>query len=101
MLPAGIRRHWCPPCPDRPHHQRPPPLVSSHTPGALASPLLHGQGPEGAGGVRLYSDEVFRVRIDFGEQYPLDPPDVIFLAPAPIHPHIYRCRGWAGVGWGG
>ncbi|PNW87556.1 hypothetical protein CHLRE_02g141450v5 [Chlamydomonas reinhardtii] len=47
------------------------------------------QGPEGAGGVRLYSDEVFRVRIDFGEQYPLDPPDVIFLAPAPIHPHIY------------
>jgi hypothetical protein len=26
------------------------------------------QGPEGAGGVRLYADEVFRVRLDFPAQ---------------------------------
>lgn len=46
------------------------------------------QGPEGQG--RLYADDVFRAKIDFSENYPLDPPDVVFLAPAPVHPHIYR-----------
>ncbi|EFJ44486.1 hypothetical protein VOLCADRAFT_95153 [Volvox carteri f. nagariensis] len=45
------------------------------------------QGPEGHG--RLYADEVFRIRIDFTENYPLDPPDVVFIPPVPIHPHIY------------
>lgn len=45
------------------------------------------QGPEGVS--RIYSDEVFRLRIEFGEQYPLDPPDITFVPPSPVHPHIY------------
>lgn len=49
------------------------------------------QGPEGVS--RIYSDEVFRLRIEFGEQYPLDPPDITFVPPSPVHPHIYRCVG--------
>lgn len=45
------------------------------------------QGPDG--GARLYDGEVFRVRISFTDRYPLEPPEVVFLAPSPIHPHIY------------
>lgn len=28
--------------------------------------------------------------IKFTDRYPLEPPEVVFLTPTPIHPHIYR-----------
>lgn len=45
------------------------------------------QGPEGGG--RLYEGDVFRLRVLFPDRYPLEPPEVIFMSPTPIHPHIY------------
>lgn len=48
------------------------------------------QGPDGAKGMpRLYEGEIFRLQIKFTERYPLEPPEVVFLPEAPIHPHIY------------
>lgn len=47
------------------------------------------QGPEAAGGRALYEDEVFRIRVSFSDNYPLEPPEIIFLEPSPVHPHIY------------
>ncbi|KAL7207582.1 hypothetical protein ACSBR1_029516 [Camellia fascicularis] len=37
----------------------------------------------------LYSNETFQLQVDFPEHYPMEAPQVIFLAPAPPHPHIY------------
>ncbi|KAK9850607.1 hypothetical protein WJX84_006401 [Apatococcus fuscideae] len=50
------------------------------------------QGPESApapGLPRLYDGEVFRLAINFGDHYPLEPPEVLFIPPSPVHPHIY------------
>eukprot|EP00775_Hariotina_reticulata_P002981 gene2981-3264_t len=48
-------------------------------------------GPDPAAGMpRLYEGEVFRLSVRFTERYPLEPPEVTFLYPTPIHPHIYR-----------
>jgi ubiquitin-protein ligase len=30
-----------------------------------------------------------RLNIKFTERYPLEPPEVTFLTPTPVHPHIY------------
>jgi hypothetical protein len=30
-----------------------------------------------------------RLQIKFTDRYPLEPPEVVFLAPPPVHPHIY------------
>ena len=47
-------------------------------------------GPETSPAPRpLYAGQVFRLRITFNDRYPMDPPEVIFLAPVPIHKHIY------------
>lgn len=47
-------------------------------------------GPETpAGAAQLYEGELFRLAIKFTERYPLEPPEVVFLAPPPVHPHIY------------
>ena len=32
-----------------------------------------------------------RIRVSFSDNYPLEPPEVLFLEPSPVHPHIYRC----------
>eukprot|EP00250_Pteridium_aquilinum_P023138 c26267_g1_i1 orf=100-579(+) len=37
----------------------------------------------------LYENETFQLQIDFTDQYPMEAPQVIFLPPAPLHPHIY------------
>lgn len=37
----------------------------------------------------LYANESYQLQIDFPEQYPMEAPQVIFLPPAPLHPHIY------------
>ena len=37
----------------------------------------------------IYSAEIFTVRISFNKNYPMESPEVIFIPPAPIHPHIY------------
>jgi len=33
--------------------------------------------------------QVFRLQFSFPRDYPIDSPEVIFLPPAPVHPHIY------------
>lgn len=38
---------------------------------------------------RSAAGEVFYLRVIFSDRYPLDPPEVIFLNPPPVHPHIY------------
>lgn len=46
-------------------------------------------GPEDAP-VPLYRGETFRLRVVFGDRYPLEPPEVTFVPPAvPVHPHLY------------
>jgi ubiquitin-protein ligase len=30
-----------------------------------------------------------RLQVKFTDRYPLDPPEVMFLTPTPVHPHIY------------
>jgi len=37
----------------------------------------------------LYAGEVYRLRLQFPKKYPMDSPIVTFVAPAPVHPHIY------------
>ena len=38
----------------------------------------------------LYAGETYRLRLTFGDRYPLEPPEVVFCAPnPPVHPHIY------------
>uniref|UniRef100_A0A7S0VD18 UBC core domain-containing protein n=1 Tax=Hemiselmis tepida TaxID=464990 RepID=A0A7S0VD18_9CRYP len=43
------------------------------------------QGAEGT----FYHGEAFRLQFTFSEDYPIEAPEVIFLQPAPVHPHIY------------
>ncbi|KAL7754085.1 ubiquitin-conjugating enzyme E2 W [Sorochytrium milnesiophthora] len=37
----------------------------------------------------LYDGETFQLQFKFPNDYPIDAPEVIFLNPVPIHPHIY------------
>lgn len=37
----------------------------------------------------VYEDEVYRLRVRFPPEYPLQPPEVTFMRPAPVHEHIY------------
>ncbi|EIE21250.1 UBC-like protein [Coccomyxa subellipsoidea C-169] len=47
-------------------------------------------GPDVAPGMpNLYAGERFRLRVNFSDRYPLDPPEVFFIPPSPVHPHIY------------
>ncbi|KAK9840801.1 hypothetical protein WJX81_005584 [Elliptochloris bilobata] len=47
-------------------------------------------GPEsGAYGPSLYRDDTFRMSVKFSEGYPLEPPEVLFIPPSPVHVHIY------------
>ncbi|KAF6141096.1 hypothetical protein GIB67_006541 [Kingdonia uniflora] len=43
----------------------------------------------GASGT-LYSNETYQLQVDFPEHYPMEAPQVIFIHPAPSHPHIYN-----------
>ncbi|KAF8406481.1 hypothetical protein HHK36_008569 [Tetracentron sinense] len=42
----------------------------------------------GASGT-LYANESYQLQFDFPDHYPMESPQVIFLSPAPLHPHIY------------
>ncbi|KAF8377896.1 hypothetical protein HHK36_031284 [Tetracentron sinense] len=42
----------------------------------------------GASGT-LYANESYQLQVDFPEHYPMEAPQVIFIPPAPMHPHIY------------
>ncbi|KAF5181031.1 Ribosomal rna small subunit methyltransferase i [Thalictrum thalictroides] len=42
----------------------------------------------GASGT-LYANETYQLQVDFPEHYPMEAPQVIFIPPAPQHPHIY------------
>ncbi|RXH91154.1 hypothetical protein DVH24_020177 [Malus domestica] len=37
----------------------------------------------------LYANELYQLQVDFPEHYPMEAPQVIFVSPAPLHPHIY------------
>ena len=37
----------------------------------------------------IYEGESFRLRVRFDPDYPLEPPEVVFLPPVPAHEHIY------------
>ena len=37
----------------------------------------------------VYAGEEHRLRLKFDNNYPLEAPEVTFLRPAPIHPHVY------------
>ncbi|XP_013744366.2 probable ubiquitin-conjugating enzyme E2 18 isoform X1 [Brassica napus] len=37
----------------------------------------------------LYANETYKLQVDFPEHYPMESPQVIFVPPAPLHPHIY------------
>ncbi|KAF6163063.1 hypothetical protein GIB67_001391 [Kingdonia uniflora] len=54
----------------------------------------------GASGT-LYSDDIYQLQVDFPEHYPMEAPQVIFVPPAPLHPHIYSnghiCLGKLGL----
>mmetsp|Transcript_68905 Transcript_68905/g.149946 ORF Transcript_68905/g.149946 Transcript_68905/m.149946 type:complete len:151 (-) Transcript_68905:155-607(-) len=45
-------------------------------------------GVVGAPGT-LYAGELFALRFRFPQRYPLESPEVIFIGPTPIHPHVY------------
>ncbi|KAL6637139.1 hypothetical protein ACP70R_024711 [Stipagrostis hirtigluma subsp. patula] len=46
----------------------------------------------------LYAGETYQLQVDFPEHYLMEAPQVIFLNPAPMHPHIYSnghiCLGY-------
>ncbi|KAJ3303374.1 ubiquitin-conjugating enzyme E2 W [Kappamyces sp. JEL0829] len=68
---------------------RPPPGIKLRPTDSLVEWELELQGAEGT----LYEQESFLVRFRFGKNYPLDSPEVLFLASAPngvpVHPHVY------------
>ncbi|KAL1918236.1 uncharacterized protein VTP21DRAFT_3502 [Calcarisporiella thermophila] len=37
----------------------------------------------------LYEGETFKLQFRFGNSYPLESPEVVFLGSPPVHPHIY------------
>eukprot|EP00249_Psilotum_nudum_P010834 c22799_g1_i1 orf=350-826(-) len=37
----------------------------------------------------LYENEKYYLQVDFPENYPMEPPQVIFAQNPPLHPHIY------------
>ena len=43
------------------------------------------RGAEGS----FYEGEVFKLQFTFPREYPIETPEVVFLQPTPIHPHIY------------
>ena len=46
---------------------------------------VHIRGAEGT----MYSGEEYTLQFKFNNDYPMDSPEVVFLTPAPMHPHIY------------
>lgn len=51
----------------------------------------------------VYEGQSFLLRIRFGADYPMDSPEVVFIPPAPVHPHIYSnghiCLNILGEDW--
>jgi len=37
----------------------------------------------------VYEGEIYRLRVRFHADYPSQPPEVVFMRPAPVHEHIY------------
>jgi len=37
----------------------------------------------------VYEDEIYRLRVRFHADYPSQPPEIVFMRPAPVHEHIY------------
>lgn len=37
----------------------------------------------------IYEGEIYRLRVRFHPDYPVQPPEITFMRPAPVHEHIY------------
>ena len=46
---------------------------------------MHLEGAQGT----IYQGEKYTLKIRFTDDYPMDSPEVVFIPPSPIHPHIY------------
>lgn len=56
----------------------------------LTSWVVQLLGPESPPGLpQLYAGQSFRLAINFTDSYPMEPPEVFFIPPSPVHPHIY------------
>jgi ubiquitin-protein ligase len=58
--------------------------------GELKEWMIEITGPDSSStGPPLYQGQTFRLKVTFTERYPLEPPEVVFMTPSPVHPHIY------------
>jgi len=64
----------------------PPPGIAMENCDSIKRWVLGIQGAKGT----LYEGEYFKLQFTFGDEYPIDSPEVIFIGNnIPIHPHIY------------
>eukprot|EP00741_Cyanophora_paradoxa_P018677 tig00021073_g18027.t1 len=51
----------------------------------------------------IYAGEIYHLRFRFSDRYPIESPEVVFLEPSPVHPHIYSnghiCLNILGKDW--
>eukprot|EP00271_Cylindrocystis_brebissonii_P001495 TRINITY_DN11762_c0_g1_i1.p1 TRINITY_DN11762_c0_g1~~TRINITY_DN11762_c0_g1_i1.p1 ORF type:complete len:162 (-),score=20.46 TRINITY_DN11762_c0_g1_i1:148-633(-) len=66
-------------------HHNPPAGFRRQPSDNLQSWAIELQGAPGT----LYTGERFILQVDFPEHYPMEAPQVIFVPPTPLHPHIY------------
>lgn len=68
----------------------PPEGCSLESSDPLTTWVILMEGPESSPtGVSHYRGQTFRLRCVFSDRYPLEPPEVVFLDPTPLHPHVY------------
>ncbi|KAL8153932.1 hypothetical protein V2J09_011692 [Rumex salicifolius] len=65
--------------------QNPPPGFKHRVTDNLQRWIIDVSGAPGT----LYANETYQLQVDFPEHYPMEAPQVIFVPPAPLHPHIY------------
>uniref|UniRef100_A0A0G4GVI6 UBC core domain-containing protein n=1 Tax=Chromera velia CCMP2878 TaxID=1169474 RepID=A0A0G4GVI6_9ALVE len=77
----------------------PPPNCRVSVGSNLRAWIITIKGVEGT----LYEKETYKLKVVFPDEYPLVPPSVYFLRPAPRHPHVYTngdiCLNLLGTDW--
>eukprot|EP00884_Botryococcus_braunii_P022627 jgi/Botrbrau1/9048/Bobra.0376s0024.1 len=72
--------------------QKPPEGCRLESFDPLMTWIIQMEGPDcppAPGYPRLYEHEIYRLRVKFADNYPLEPPEIVFIPPSPVHPHIY------------